>query len=231
MPFTRIAGPLQQVFFPAFSRMDADRERIADVWIRATRLIAVFAMPALVGLAIVAPEFVRVVLGSKWSDTPIAHVIQILAWVGLVQALQTLSGEVLLSLNRASTLFRFTALWFVVTLGAFALGLRWGIVGVAVCYAVAATLLEPLRAYITTRALGIPVLRFFGSLSGVAQATVIMAAVLLPARAALAATHIPQAGLLAVLVLLGTAVFVVGCLLRAPEVMLELRSALRRRRS
>jgi len=225
VPFTRIAGPLQQVFFPAFSRMNGDRERIADVWIRATRLIAMFAMPALVGLAIVAPEFVDVVLGPK--KAAVAPLIQILAWVGLVQSLQTLNGEVLLALNRARTLFRFTAFWFVVTLGAFAVGLPWGVKGVAVSYAISTTLVEPVRAYITTRALGIPLMRFVGSFSGVAQATAIMAVVLLPARAALVSAAVPSAAQLAVLVVLGTGVFAAGCLLRAPDVMLELRRVLR----
>ena len=106
VPFSRIAGPLQQVFFPAFSRISDDRERMADIWIRATRLVALISIPALVGLAIVAPDFVEVVLGPKWSEaTP---VIQILASVGLIQSLQTLSGEVLLALGRANWLFRFT---------------------------------------------------------------------------------------------------------------------------
>ena len=66
MPFARIAAPLQQVFFPAFSRMSDDRERMADIWIRATRLVGAISIPALVGLVIVAPEFVDLVLGQRW---------------------------------------------------------------------------------------------------------------------------------------------------------------------
>ena len=225
VPFTRFAAPLQQVFFPAFSRMNGDRERIADVWIRASRLIAMFAMPALVGLAIVAPEFVDVVFGHE--KAAIVPLIQILAWVGIVQSIQTLDGEVLLALNRARTLFRFTAFWFVCTIAAFAIGLPWGVKGVAVCYAIAATLVEPVRAYITTRALGIPLIRFVGALSGVAQATAIMAVVLVPVRAALASVDMPAAAQLAVLVVLGTGAFAAGCRLRAPDVMRELKRVLR----
>lgn len=225
VPFTRLAGPLQQVFFPAFSRMEGDRERIADVWIRATRLIAMFAMPALAGIAIVAAQFVEVVLGDKWANA--VPVIQILAWVGLLQALQTLNGEVLMSLNRARTLFRFTAFWFVMTTCAFVIGLHWGVKGVAVCYAISTTLVEPVRAYITTRALGIPLMRFVGSLSGVAQATAIMAVVLLPTRAALVAADVPAIAQLGILIVLGTGAFAAGCRLRAPELLRELRRILR----
>ncbi len=111
MPFSRIAAPLQQVFFPAFSQMQGDRPRMAQMWIRVTRLVAAFAMPALAGLVIVAPDFVQVVLGNRWHDATL--VIQILAWAGLIQSLQTLSGEILLALNKSGTLLRFTMLWFV----------------------------------------------------------------------------------------------------------------------
>jgi O-antigen/teichoic acid export membrane protein len=226
VPFSRIAGPLQQVFFPAFTRMRDDRERMADIWIRASRLVGVISFPALVGLVIVASDFVDVVLGSRWaSATP---VIQIMACVGLLTSLQTLNGEVLFALDRAGTFLRFTILWFVGTTAALAVGLHWGIVGVAACYAFASLLLEPIRAYITTSALGISLWRFVGSFSGVAQATAVMAACLLALRAALVAAETPAAVRLAVLVAAGVAVYVVACLWRAPEVAGEIRKVRRR---
>ena len=124
VPFSRMAGPLQQVFFPAFSQMSDDRERMAAVWIRATRLIGMISVPALVGLVIVAPDFVQVVLGPKWHE--VTPLIQILACAGIIQSLQTLSGEVLLALGRASTLLRFTIVWFAANVGALTSGFTGG---------------------------------------------------------------------------------------------------------
>jgi polysaccharide transporter, PST family len=229
VPFLRIAGPLQQVFFPAFSRMHEDRERMADVWIRATRLVATISIPALVGLVVVAPDFVQVVLGPKWSEaTP---VIQILAWVGLIQSLQTLAGEVLLALGRASWLLRFTAVWFVGSIVAFAIGLQWGLLGVATSYLVATLVIEPLRTYLTTRALGIPFWRFVGALGGVAQATALMAVAVLGARMALVAADVPTIARLVLLVLLGAAVYGAAFFWRAPDIAREVTGAFRRRRA
>jgi O-antigen/teichoic acid export membrane protein len=228
VPFSRIAGPLQQVFFPAFSRMSDDRARVADVWIRATRLVGAISIPSLVGLVIVAPDFVQVVLGPRWSDATV--VIQILAWVGIIQSLQTLNGEVLLALDRSGWLLRFTMLWFAGSVAAFAIGVQWGIVGVAVSYAVATTLIEPVRTYLTTRALGISPFAIVRSLSGVAQATALMAIAVLAARMALVATDFPTAARLLVLVVLGAAVYLACCLWRAPEITLEIRNTLARRR-
>ena len=220
VPFSRIAGPLQQVFFPAFSRMGDDRPRMADTWIRATRLVGVISIPALVGLVVVAPDFVDVVLGPKWVDaTP---VIQILALVGLIQSLQTLCGEVLLALGRANWLLRFTALWFVASLASFAVGVRWGVVGVAACYAMATVLVEPVRTYLTARALGTSPWRLVVALSG---------------RRAGGRSHgrsrcssherrssqraCRRPARLAILVVVGGVVYVACCLWRAPEVVVR----------
>jgi len=228
VPFSRIAGPLQQVFFPAFAMMSDDRERMTDVWIRATRLVGVISIPALVGLAVVAPDFVEVVLGPKWSDA--IPVIQILALVGLIQSLQTLCGEVLLALGRANWLLRFTMLWFVASLASFVIGVQWGVIGVAACYAIATLLVEPVRTYITARALQTPVRRFVAALSGVTQAAALMAAFLLVARSALVAADVPAAARLALLVVAGGCVYGLSCVWRAPEVASEIRVAIGRRR-
>lgn len=228
MPFARLAAPLQQVFFPAFSRINDDRERMAEIWIRATRLVGAFSIPALVGLVIVAPEFVQVVLGPKWADA--TTIIRILAVVGIMQSLHTLNGEVLMALGRAGTLLRYTALYTVVTLGAVAVGLQWGLVGVATAYAIAIILVEPIRAWVTTRALGIRLLRLPRALSGVAQASAVMAAVLLGVRELLISAGTPAAVQLVVLVILGGIAYVAACAWRAPEVTQEVTGVIGRRR-
>jgi O-antigen/teichoic acid export membrane protein len=228
VPFWRIAAPLQQVFLPAFSELQNDRERLARLWIRTTRLIAAVAMPALVALVILAPDFVQVVLGSRWeAATP---VIQILAWVGLLQALQALNAEILLALDRSGTLLRFTVVWLVATTGATAIGLHWGILGVAACYAVATAFVELLRAYLTVDALGIPLRRVLVSLRGVAEASVFMAIVLFGLRAGLVAQGVPPALRLVVLVGVGALVYLCSCAWRAPEVRAEVEGLLARYR-
>lgn len=228
MPFARIAAPLQQVFFPAFSQLTDDRERMADIWLRATRLVAAVSIPALVGLAVVAPDFVQVVLGPKWAEA--ATVIQILAVVGIIQALHTLNGEVLLALDRAGTLLAYTVVWSVVTVGAVAIGLRWGLLGVATAYAAAVVAVEPLRALLTTRALGIPLRRFAAALAGVTQASVLMGAALLAARPLLTGLGAGPAPRLVLLTALGGTVYVFSSRWRAPEVAGEIRELARRRR-
>ena len=55
VPASKIGGPLQRVFSPAFSRIQDEPERIAATWARVGRIIAVVTVPMLGGLVIVAP--------------------------------------------------------------------------------------------------------------------------------------------------------------------------------
>ena len=190
-PFHQIGGLVQQVLFPAFARLQDDRERLADVWIRATRLVSAITTPALVGLVIVAPEFVSVILGERWDAA--IPVVQILAWVGLIQSLQTMNGDVLLALGKASTIFRYTIFWFAAGVVSFVIGLQWGIVGVAAAYAVACTFVEPVNTWLTTRALETSVWRILRGLAPVVEASAAMGAIALGTMLLLRAGGVPPA--------------------------------------
>jgi O-antigen/teichoic acid export membrane protein len=226
-PFSRIAVPIAEVLFPAFSRMQDQPERLASAWIRATRLVGSVSIPALLGLVVLAPDFVHVVLGERWREaTP---VIQILAGVGMVQSLQTLNSNILQALNRTRTLFRYSIVFFVSHVAAFSVGLSWGITGVAASYAVSSAFVEPLYAWLTARALGISVWRFVAAVGGVAQASLAMLATLLGARMALVQTDIAAGTRLLILIGLGALVYLLVGAWRAPAVRAEIVSLGRRR--
>ena len=220
LPFSRIAGPVQDVLFPAFSELQDQPRRIADLWMRATRVIGAVSVPSLAGLVVVAPDFVHVVLGERW--TAVVPVLQVLAWVGLLQSLQTLNTNILQALDRTRTLLRFSTVFFLGHLAAFVIGLRWGIVGVAAGYAVSSTVLEPLFAWITCRVVGVTVREFASALAGVAQASLLMALCVLALRLFLVHEHVPTPLRLLALVVAGVVVYLPACAWRAPEVVTEL---------
>jgi O-antigen/teichoic acid export membrane protein len=226
VPLTRLAIPIGEVLFPAFSRMQDERERVAHFWIRALEVLAAICTPAMVGLAIVAADFVEVVLGDQWSDA--VPVIQILAWVGLIQALQAWNGGILMGLGRSRTLFRATLSFFVVYLASFLIGVQWGIVGVAVTYAVVATVLEVAYLWLTTHALGISFWRPVRALSGVAQASALMGILVAALQAVLTEHGLPPALRLPILVLAGVLVYLPLLTWRAPDVLSSLRTLRRR---
>ena len=229
MPLSRIAQPIVEVLFPAMSRIQEDRPRMAAMWLRANRMIGAVTIPAMVGLMIVAPEFVLVLFGERWeAATP---VIQILAWVGLLQSLQRLNSSVLLACDRTGTLFRYSIVVLVASVIAFGAGLNWGIVGIAAGYAISSTLIEPYYAWLTARVLHVPVLTFARAFTGIVQATLGMAAVVLSTDLWLLPDGLGAGARLAILVLVGVASYLALVLWRAPELRAEVRGLRRTRRA
>lgn len=221
LPFNRIATPISQVLFPAMSRIQEDRSRLADYWRRSIRLLAAFVMPALVGLIIVAPELVATVLGDDWDRA--VPVIQLLAFVGLLQTLQFLNPIVLQTLDQTSLLFKWSIFSFAASVVALVAGLRWGIVGVAAAFAISAVVTESLYAWLTARLLGVRLARLAGDLAGVIQATATMAAAVLATRVTLLETGGGATERLVAEVAVGLVVYAAMCAWRARPLIEELR--------
>jgi PST family polysaccharide transporter len=209
------------VLFPAFSRIQDDPQQMASIWVRANRLVGAVTIPALVGLVAVAPDLVHVVLGDRWHA--VIPVLQILAGVGLVQSLQRLNGDIMQARNRTGLLLRFSIGAFAAHLVAFIVGLRWGIVGLAACYAISSSVVEPLYAWFTARVLGVSLWTFVRAFSGIAQASLAMFAAVAVTRMMFIDAGVPAGARLAALTLLGIAVFVPCCAWREPELRAELR--------
>jgi O-antigen/teichoic acid export membrane protein len=225
-PFSQIASPIQEVLFPAMSRMQEDVGRMATAWLRANRAVGAISIPALVGLMVVAPDFVHVVLGDRWHAA--APVIRILAWVGLLQSLQRLNSSVLQARDRTGELLRYSAIALAASLVAFVVGLAWGIVGIAAGYAISSTFVEPYYTWLTTRALGLSLRDVWRSQAGVVEASVLMAGIVL-AELTLAGGAGAGPGLrLASAIVTGAAVYPLLVAWRAPAVLDEARRLARR---
>lgn len=224
VPFTRIAGPVQKVLGPAFARMQDEPDRVGDAWVRVVRLVGALSVPSLLGLMVVAPEFVAVVLGDKWSAA--VPLIQILAWVGIVQSLQSISTDVLQARGRADTIFRFSVLFTGAHTLGFVVGLEWGVVGVAAAYAISSTLVEPVYTVLTARSIGMSPWRIVRALRGVFEASFAMGGCVLLARVALIELGLPAGLRLVLCAALGAAVFVAASVWRAPEAWADLRGIL-----
>jgi O-antigen/teichoic acid export membrane protein len=229
VPASKLGGPLQRVFSPAFSRIQDEPERIAATWARVGRLLALVAVPALGGLVVVAPDFVPLVLGSQWDAA--IPVVQVLAWVGLVQAVQAINMDILMARDRPKTMFRFALVMTTCHLIAFSLGLHWGVVGVAVAYAISTTLVEPAQTVLAARALGVSPLVFLRALVPVFQVGIAMCLVVAGVRLALVDAGVPPALRLAGCIVTGAVVYGGLCAWRVPGLLDEIRGLLRRRRA
>lgn len=66
LPSQKIAGLVNQVAFPTFSRMQHDLRNVGENVLLGSRMLSFFAFPVLWGMSSIAPEIVVVILGPKW---------------------------------------------------------------------------------------------------------------------------------------------------------------------
>lgn len=231
-PVVRLSDPVNAAMFPVISRMQDDNERMAGVWLRVSRFMAVAVTPAMLLLIVLAPEFVSLVLGDRWDEA--VPVLQVLSWAGLVQAVRGPTSAVLLAKGLTGRFFSYNVLSAIVLIIGFALTVQFGVVEVAISYSVAMTLLSPLFVRMGTRAIGIRMSRYFANLGGVAIAAIALTLVGFALRHLLVAAGFGDLAVFGCVIVAGVAVYGLVCWWRMPSLVDDARTLIgmmRRRRA
>jgi O-antigen/teichoic acid export membrane protein len=228
IPMSLLASPISQVAFPALSRLKTDRERLRSAWLRGKRISSLFIAPAFIGLIVIAPDLVPTMFGSKWQ--PAVRVVQILS-IGLVtQAVGTLNWTMLIALGEGGLYFLLSVLEGASTFGAFAVGLHWGIVGVAASFAIVRWPLVLLDTHFAARKVSISTIEAVRAASLPAlPVSLVMAGLTYLTRIELRAAGVPQLG--RVLISVGVAAITYALLVRLVDADLfdEVKSLLPKR--
>jgi O-antigen/teichoic acid export membrane protein len=130
---------LNEVAFPAYSRMQEDRALLSASFLKAVRLIMLATCPLYLGLSVVAPDAVAVLLGDKWRA--MAPLMTILAFVMPAQTLHILFTPVLNAIGHVRITARTSLLGALIMPAAFLIGLQWGVKGLAFAWLFAFPLL------------------------------------------------------------------------------------------
>jgi O-antigen/teichoic acid export membrane protein len=134
LPLSQITSVLTRVMFPALASIQRDKARCRKIFLKVIAAISLFTFPAMLGLLVVAEDFVQVVFGSKW--TGMIPVLRVLCIVGMLQSVNGTVGWIYNSQGRSDIQFRWVLFGGILTFAAFAIGIRWGILGVATAYAI-----------------------------------------------------------------------------------------------
>lgn len=138
-PLQAVSSVISRATFPVYARLQSDDARFRELYLRAVSLIALIAFPMVFGVMATSDRLVAVVFGPNWTDA--GKVLAILAPIGLVQVIATTVGPVYQAKGRSGLMLMWGVGGGVVTVIAFAIGLRWGIVGVAAAYLVVTIIL------------------------------------------------------------------------------------------
>jgi O-antigen/teichoic acid export membrane protein len=134
---TRLNGLVDTVMFPVFSRMKGSRDRLRRAFLETTEYVAYVVFPLSVLVAVLAPDFVAEVLGTKWEPSVVP--MQFLAPAGLLLALAAPAASALTALGRPRDVTMFTLLGAVLVVAGIVPAILWyGIAGLAVLVALSA---------------------------------------------------------------------------------------------
>lgn len=134
LPLRRVSGAIGQVMFPALARISGDVDRSRRIYLKAIGVISMVTFPMMLGLLVVADEFVLGVLGHQWRDA--IPILRVFCLVGVLQSVGTTTGWLYQSQGRTDWMFRWGLASGAVTIIAFLAGLPWGALGVAIAYAI-----------------------------------------------------------------------------------------------
>jgi PST family polysaccharide transporter len=128
-PTKKIGSILIRVIFPVFSIIKDDDKKYKEGYLKMVSFLSLIAIPAMIGLASVAHEFVLVVYSQKWYESILP--LQILCLLGLVNSLLPISGSIFYSKGVPEIEFKLTLIKIPITALALVIGSFYGIVGVA----------------------------------------------------------------------------------------------------
>lgn len=129
LPFRQLIFPASSVAVSAFSRTQSDGDRFARYYLRAVNLMMWISTPIFGFLFVVAEPLIVLTLGGKWRDA--APVFQLLALSALGQVLLESAIWSLVSRGQTKRLLKLSLLISPILIGSYALGLPFGIKGVA----------------------------------------------------------------------------------------------------
>ena len=99
MAFQTVSGMLQQVAQPVLVSVRDEQQRELLVFRKMVRFTSLLAFPALLGLALVAREFILCTIGPKWADC--VPLLQLLCLSGAFMPLYTLYQNLVISHGRS----------------------------------------------------------------------------------------------------------------------------------
>jgi len=140
LPFAQIHAPLGSVAVPALARLQREPARFRVAYLRALRLTVLAGLPVMAAIGVLARDLVWVVLGEDWL--PAVPLLAVFACAAYGQVIGNPAGWLFVALGHTREMLRWTLLASGSLALAFAAGLPFGPLGVAVAYALCLALLR-----------------------------------------------------------------------------------------
>lgn len=151
--YARFVPPLNEVAFPAYSRMQDDLPNLRLAFLRSARLILLVAAPLYVGMAVTANPLVETLFGPTWSDLP--PLIELMALAMPFMTMQILFTPALNAVGKPGIPVCIAIAGAIIFGSAFVIAPQFGLIGIAAAWCIAAPLLLFATLFLAKPHLGI----------------------------------------------------------------------------
>jgi len=154
LPTTELIAPINRAIYPGYARIASDIFRLRAAYLNVLSIISTIAIPATLGIALVADLAIPVLLGPQWTGA--IELVQWLALVGMLASLQSNTGVAYIALGKPHIQVSLQAFSAVILIpSAILLSLRFGIEGVAYAYVAANGASFTVSIFVATKVLGV----------------------------------------------------------------------------
>jgi len=154
LPATQITKTIQQVAFPAFSKVQDKGELVKRGYLSLVQGVAFVSVPLAGGIALFSMDFTRLLLGEQWM--PMVPALQILSIWGMLRSIGMTNGSVFMAVGRPdlSTKLSFSKL-ILLAVAIWPLSAKWGITGTALAVLLQGLVVNPIGLYTVIRVTGL----------------------------------------------------------------------------
>ncbi len=149
----KFVPPLNEVAFPAYSRLQSDPRALAWSFLKAIRLIMLISCPLYLGMAVTAYPLVETLFGPKWTE--MSPFVAILALAMPVMTLQILFTPANNALGRPQVTARTNMFGAILMPVTFLIAIQYGVYGLAWGWVIAFPILTIFTFWQSRRHIGI----------------------------------------------------------------------------
>ena len=172
VPLEKITAMLTTVTPSFFSAVQTQHAELRRYLLRMSEGLALVTFPATLGLALVAPDFVQLLLGARWMGA--VAPLELLAIYASIRSVVTLLPQVLIAVGETRFMMWVTLLMLLALPPVFWLGSRWGAVGIAAGWVLVYPVLTLPLLFRTLRAIHMRLGEYLRGLWPAASASAVM---------------------------------------------------------
>ncbi|WP_305822825.1 lipopolysaccharide biosynthesis protein [Massilia brevitalea] len=188
LPTTELVAPINRAAFPGYARAAHDLELLRDSFLKVISSIALFSIPAGIGICVIADVLVPAALGWKWLAA--IPLIQILAMHGVIKAVQTNITYVYLALNRPRLITIVSTVQAVIMVALLVPAVKYyGVIGASWTYLATAIVMIPVNQSMVARCLDLGWTTFCRQLVRPLLASLVMGGAVLAVKSQLQLRH------------------------------------------